>query len=240
MSLFRKDFEARIKESINYFNSLGREKQSFIVSNLVMLDDDDGEKLSALLSGIRNDISNYDQTTISNKLFELGLEKTYAVLFVQNIIEQTPTLEYELKELAKLSDDDFKDNFPKCMTNIWVERKPTKQISEEQELSMSQIQIIADVTRTLMNEIVRSSLSEKKVTELCKTSDFSDSKLEVLLNTIRINSEYWRKFVMFSNTQDAFFSLQNIEQQNDMILRTLQEILKILKGKDAGDNMHFQ
>ncbi len=133
--------------------------------------------------------------------------------------------------------------FWKFPGKIWTaptERKPVKQISEEQSLSISQIQIISDVTRVLMNEMVRSSLSEKKIKELCKSSDFSDSKLEVILNTIRINSEYWRKFVMFANTQDTFFALQNLEQQNDMILRSLQEILKLLKGKDGTDNLHFQ
>ena len=92
-----------------------------------------------------------------------------------------------------------------------------------------------------MNEAIRSNLSEKRITEICKSSNFSESQLETILDTIRINSEFWRKFVMFANTQDSYFSLQNIEQQNDLILRTLQEILKTLKGKDDPNKQsHFQ
>ena len=241
MSLFRKDFKSRIKDSIDYFNSLDRSKQSYIISNLLELDEQDDEEMSALLFVIRNDISNYDRTTISNKLFELGLEETYSILFVKNIIEQAPTLQYNLKEISKIPDDEFEKKFPRCMNEIWVERKTHKELSQEQDIPISQMQAISNITRTFMNEVIRSNLSEKRITEICKSSDFSESQLKVMLNTIRINSEFWRKFVMFANTQDSFFSLQNIEQQNDLILRTMQEILKTLKGKDDPSKQnHFQ
>ncbi len=146
-----------------------------------------------------------------------------------------------MKEISKISDDEFKKKFPKCMNEIWVERKSHKELSKEQDISISQIQAISNITRTFMNEAIRSNLSEKRITEICKSSNFSESQLETILDTIRINSEFWRKFVMFANTQDSYFSLQNIEQQNDLILRTLQEILKTLKGKDDPNKQsHFQ
>lgn len=240
MSAFRKDFERKLKESINYFNSLKPEKQAYVVSHLLELDENDEEKLTGLFFAISNDISNYDETTISNKLFELGLEKTYAVLFVQNMIEQAPTLEYQLRELAKFKDGDFKIKFPTIVKEMWVERKKPKILSKEQEVTPQQLRIISNLTRTLMNHLARSIISERKLIEICKSSGLSDSKTETLVNTLKINSKYWRNMLIFSNTQDSFFSLQDIVQQNDLILRTMQEILKLLKGNDGSNNQHFQ
>ena len=221
MSLFRKDSESWVKDSISYFNSLDRARQSYVISNLLELDEQDEEKMSALLAAIRNDISNYDKTTISNKLFELGLEETYSFLLVKNIIEQAPTVQYDLKEISKIPEDEFKEKFPKCMRELWVERKSHTALSNEQGISVSQAQAISNITRAFMNDVVRSTLSEKRIAEICKSCDFSESQLETVLNTIRINSEFWRNFVMFSNTQDSYISIKNIEQQNALILRTL-------------------
>ena len=240
MSAFNKDYENKIKESINYFNSLNAEKQAYVVSHLLELDEIDEEKLSRLLFAISNDISNYDETKISNKLYDLGLEKTYAVLFVQNMIEQAPTLKYQLQELSKFTDDDFKTKFPILVNEMWVERKKPQLLTKEQNITPQQLRIISNLTRTFMNQLARSVVSEKRLLAICKDSGLSNSKTETLVNTLKINSEYWRNMLIFSNTQDSFFSIQDIVQQNNLILRTMQEILKLLKGKDGSDNQHFQ
>ncbi len=240
MSAFRKDYEIKLKESINYFNSLSAEKQAFTVSHLLELDENDDEKLSGLFFAISNDISNYDETTISNKLFDLGLDKTYAVLFVQNIVEQAPTMQYQLQELSKFTDDDFETKFPIIVNEIWVERKNPQSLSKEQNITSQQLLIILNVTRTFMNNLARAVISEKKIIQICQEAKFSKSKIDVLVNTLKINSEFWKNMLIFSNTQDSFFSLQDVEQQNELILRTLQEILNLLKGKDSSTNNHFQ
>ena len=240
MSAFRKDYENKIKESIDYFNSLNAEKQAYVVSHLLELDETDEEKLSWLFFAISNDISNHDEATISNKLYDLGLQKTYAILFVQNMIEQAPTIKYQLRELSKFTDDDFKTKFPIIVNEIWVERKAPQLLTKEQNITSEQLRIILNLTRTFMNDLARSAVSETKLIDICKNSDLSNSKTETLINTLKINSEYWKNMVIFSNTQDSFFSLQDIAQQNDLILRTMQEILKLLKGKDGSNNQHFQ
>lgn len=153
-------------------------------------------------------------------MFELGLEKTYAVLFVQNMISQSPTLEYELQELSKFTDEDFKIKFPIIVNEMWVERKNPALLTKEQNITPQQLRIISNLTRTFMNQLARSMISEKKIIEISKKVGISDSKIETLTNTLKINSEYWRNMLVFSNTQDSFFSLQDIVQQNDLILRT--------------------
>lgn len=240
MSSFRKDFEDKVKKSIKYFNSLPPEKQAFIVSNLLDLDELDEEKLESLFFAISNDISNYDETTIANKLFDLGLDKTYATLFVKNMIEQLPTMKYRLQELEKFNDEEFKVKFPRIVNEMFVERTRPSILTKEQDITQQQLRAILGVARNLMNSLARSSTSEKKIIKVCEEAKLSQSKIDTLINTLKINSEYWRNMVVFSNTQDAYFLTQDIAQQNEMILHTLQEILKLLKGNDSSNTQHFQ
>lgn len=200
----------------------------------------DEEKLSALFFAISNDISNYDETTISNKLFELGLDKTYAVLFVKNMIEQLPTIKYQLQELSKFTDEEFKIKFPDIVKEMWVEQTKPSILTKEQNVTIQQLRTFSRMTRILMNNLARSAISEKKIIHLCKEVNLSESKIDTLINTLKINSDYWRNMVIFSNTQDSFFTLQDITRQNDLILRAMQDILILLKGKDDSNNRHFQ
>ena len=82
------------------------------------LDESDEEKLESLFFAISNDISNYDETTIANKLFDLGLDKTYATLFVKNMIEQLPTMKYHLQELEKFNDEELSKISNDCERNV--------------------------------------------------------------------------------------------------------------------------
>ena len=45
--------------------------------------------------------------------------------------------------------------------------------------------------------------------------------------------------VIYSNTQDSFFAMQPIMHQNELILRSLQELLNIMK-KDNSDTGKIQ
>ena len=240
MSAFRKDFENKIKESIKYFNTLDSQMQAYVCANFLTLDEKDEEKLFNLFFAINNDISNYDQTTLSNKLFDLGLEKTYAFLLVQNIIDQAPPLQYQLKELEKFEDEDFKTKFPAIFNEMWVEQKPHKILIREQNLTSQQLQTISNLTRKLMSDLARSVTSEKKLRNECISAKLSKSKTDTFLNTLKVNSEFWKNLLVFSNTQDNFFSSQDIRQQNDLILRSLHEILNLIKNQNGLNNRNIQ
>ena len=242
MSLFNENYLADIRKAILYFNSKSKDKQAYIITNFLALEKQDEEKLKPLLFIIRNDISNYDETKIANRLFELGLDKTYSILLVKNIIEQIPTDEYDLKQLSNMDDQEFKKKFPQCMNEMWIERKQFKELSQELEIPIYLVVSIGNITRNFMDSLLKSELSEKKIRSMCKLSDFSESKIDVLVNTLLINSEHWRNTVIFRNTQKTYFESQNkqdtrdmladIKKQNDLILRIMQEIAKTFKIKD--------
>ena len=178
MSVFRKDFENKVKEAIEYFKSLNPQKRAYVCANLLDLDENDEEKISYLLYAISNDISNYDETTISNKLFDLGLERTYAVLLVQNMIEQAPTLQYQLKELNRFEDEVFGKKFPLIFNEMWIEKKHPKILIKDHGITAKQFKTIRDLTRVLMNNLARSRLSEKKIKKRmlrCKTIQIQDT-----------------------------------------------------------------
>ena len=123
---------------------------------------------------------------------------------------------------------------------MFVERTKPSILTKEQGITPQQLRAISGLARNLMNYLARSTMSEKKIINACEEAKLSQSKIDTLVNTLKINSEYWRNMLVFSNTQDVYFLTQDMAQQNEMILRTLQEILKLLKGNDGSNSQHFQ
>lgn len=242
MSVFQKDISA-LKKSIEFFTSLKAERKAMIVANLstIQLSKEELEKLMPLFEAIQNDISNHDETSISNKLFELGMEKTYSLLFVKNIIEQAPTLEYRINLIAKMTDEDFKNKIPSIANEIWVENKEFEEVTKSHSITNQQLSATVDVFRTFMNGLSRGQYSEKQISDKCTKNGFSNEKVEVLLNALKTRSGFWRDMVNFSNNQDNFFELQKISAQNEEILKILREMLIIFRKNQAGtDQTHFQ
>ena len=241
MSLFRKDLDGNISSAINYFNSLSSERKAFVVSNLLELSEDEINQLHPLLTSMRNDISNYNKDTISNKLFGLGIERTYAVLFVENMIQQAPTLEYELKEIDKMDNSDFKEKFPRLMQKIWIEKIPPQELIDSEKITRNQLWAIVHISKDFMNGLIRSITSPDKINKECKNVEMSDIKITVMLNIFNDSLESWRKRIVFSNTQDTYFTTMEIHQQNNVILNSLKEILNVLKNRTNTDNTnHYQ
>lgn len=156
------------------------------------------------------------------------------------MIDQAPPIEYQLQELAKFTDDDFKTKFPIIVNELWIERKEPNLLAKEQNITFQQLTIIFNLARTFINQLARSDISEKKLTDLCKSSGWSASNTKVFIHTLNIRLQYWRDMLNFTNIQDSFFSLQDIKRQNDAILHTMKEILKLSKGTDGSNTGHFQ
>lgn len=230
MSLFDDDID-EITDAIAHFNSLSDQEKVTIVANFFKMPYPSPklERLYPLLTAISNDIGQRDETTISNRIFELGMAETYAVLFVKNTINNIPTLEYMLGVISKINDDSFTTNFPEIFKSMWIERMRVDEILEKFNLTKQQLDSILGSTRNLMSDYLRSNLSDLKIKDVCKKSGMSDSKVDTVLNTVKIYSEFWNRMLVFSNTQDTFFKSNEIKQQNIQILNILKEILVLLR-----------
>lgn len=244
MSVFQDDVE-KIKKAIEYFNSLKEERKAFLVSNITTPNAYTSEELDylkPLLEAIQNDISSHNESTIGNKLFELGMNETYAILFVKNVIKDAPTFQYQLKIISQIKDEQFKELLPNFVKSLWVQRLPIPEVSKKYNLANDQLNALLNVFRNIMNEFLRRDSSEETITKKLSDGGFSKDKLDVFLNTLKINSEIWRNMLVFSNSQDAFFGVQELKQQNQTILETLKEILQILREfkNPTTNQVHYQ
>ena len=75
-----------------------------------------------------------------------------------------------------------------------------------------------------------------RVIDALKEEGLSESKINILINTIKTRSDFWRNMLIFSNTQDAFFGLSKLQSQNEEILKVLRELLTIFKKSQTGTN----
>jgi len=223
------------QKAIEYFNRLPKERQAFLVSSITADGAYSKEEIDIMIPfihAIQNDISHYSQSQITNKIVELGMDETFAVLFVNNIIKEAPSVEYQIKVVAKIDDEKFKKILPAVVKAVWVDKavKYDKLIIDL-GITNEQLNCIIDLFRKGISEILRRDSSEELITNNIQKHGFSKSKADTFLNTIKINSEFWRDFLVFSNTQDAFFASNTAVEQNKEILKVMKEILELMKEK---------
>lgn len=242
MSLFQENLNA-IKQAIGYFNSLSAQDKALIVSDLnqIRTNEQVFDRLSPLFEAIQNDISRYDETTLSQKLFELGLEETFAKLLVNNMIKQAPTIEYEIRVLSKMDDEEFKKLVPALMQDVWVKQNLKPDTIQQFGLTTQFYDVFVNFSRNMMNNLARRIQTDEKLEKVCLENGLSKPKLETLLNVAKVNSKFWHDLLVFTNAQDSVFEIRAVRQQNNAILQTLREILQLIKeNKEPSETRHFQ
>ena len=231
MSLFDKNNDD-VKQSIAFFNQLPNKDQITIVSDLnpyTFKLKKYFDQLFPLLSKIQRDIAEHNEIEIGNKLLDLGLDETYARLFVSNVKKHAPTEDYQISQLTKIPDDLFTKQFTTVMYNILSPKKSRKKIVEITNLSDEQINCIEIICKNLHNQLSRGEITKTDIIEKYKDK-LSTKKLDGLVNEILKYSPHWYSRLVFANAQDIFFTTNDIHRQNDAILKQLKEIATILKN----------
>ena len=230
MSIFDDNNEV-VKRAVYVFNQLSDEDKIKIVSDLnphtFKLKQYQGI-FAPLLSKIQNDISKFDEIKIGNKLLEYGLEETYARLFVSNVKKHAPTIEYQLSQLAKISDELFCKNLSGIVKDIWINHADDSKITEKFNITQEQLLCIVDITRSLVNALSRGETTKEKIREHYVLK-ISEKKLDTLINQVLIHSKHWSSTLLFSNTQDTYFEVQLIAKQNKEILTIMKGLIDIIR-----------
>lgn len=229
MSIFD-DNNEDVKEAIQFFNQLSDKDKITIISDLkpqTLQQTQYYDKLLPLLSKIQKDISKFDDIRIGNKLMELGLDETYARLFVSNVKKQAPTKEYQLSQLARIPEDVFCKNMPHIMKSLWVDNIPDTEIQEKYSVTHEQLSCITNITNNMLQGLARGELTAERIKKE-NTDQISDKKLDVLLNEVLVYQKHWRDAILFSNIQDASSNTRRIVRQNNNILKIMGEMFDIL------------
>ena len=187
-------------------------------------------RLAPLLSEVQRAISQCGDVAIGNRLVELGLDDTFARLFVSNIKKHAPTEEYLLHQISKIPDDTFAESISEIIKSIWVDDASMEEVTEKFNITMEQLQCITDFSRTVMNALARGDTTKDGIRR-----DYSDKmspiKFDSLSNSLLVHKKYWYDSLLFSNTQDAYIGQDLVARQNAAILKSVNEILEILRSE---------
>lgn len=230
MSLFDDDDE--IRSVIAYFNSLSDEIKARIVSNLhpqKFRPKEHFNRLFPLMSKVQKDISKHNDIKITNRLLELGLEETYAMLLVNNMKKQAPTLEYHLNQMNLIDDEKFEHNIEKIINEIWIDSTPASQITEKYDIRNEQYAAISKVTTDMLIGLLRNDTNEKHTFMAFTKNGLSKRKTEALLRGVQPHLDKLYSSSLFSNVQDIFFKMERLEAQNNEIIRNMEAILDLLR-----------
>ena len=225
-----------VRLAIRFFNRLDEKDKITIVSDLnprTFKLRQHAARLSPLLVGIQNAMPEKTGIEIGNELLELGLDETYARLFVANMIKQAPTEDYMLSCLAKMADSEFVKILPEIMTAFWEERVSSALIVKRFKITREQFTCISKITGTNMNRLSRGTMTIARLQAKFKKT-LSKQKSDVLLEQILRHKENWYASLVFANTQDVLRKANEISAQNKEILGTLQDLTRLLGGAREG------
>lgn len=231
MSLFDEDHDTR--NSINFFNMLNDEERALIVSDLnpetfkipQYYDD-----LVPLLSRVQMDIIKHDGIAIGNRLMELGLDETWARLIVSNMKKHAPTIKYQVNQISKIDDEIFGKTFSKMMDSVWMDKMDNDSVIEKFGIDKEQLNCMMDMTGHYMQDIMRGDNTEAEIRNTLLKNGLSKPKVDTMLRSIMLLERRWYRWLLFRNTQDSLYNIQEIKEQNTYILEALREILILLKN----------
>ena len=231
MNLFDDD-EQKIRSVILYFNALSDEIKARIVSNLHPQEFQPKEhfdSLLPLLSKIQIYISKYNGMTITNRLIELGLEETYAMLIVNNMKKQAPTLEYQLSQLSTIDDGTFENNIEKIINAIWIDKIESNRIIEKYGIDHEQYDAIYKISADMILGILRNDTTEKNTSITFTKHGLSQRKTEAFLKSVEPHLTTWYSGAVFRHVQDTLNKVSDLEAQNIEIMKNMKSMLDLLK-----------
>ena len=227
------DDERGIRRSIEFFRSLSEQDKVTIVSDLSPITFKMKQYhgvLASLLAGVQQAISKFDEIAIGNRLAELGLDDTYARLFVANIKKHAPTEEYQLHQISKIPDELFVKSVPEIIKSTVIDHVREDKLAEKFNVGKEQLRCIIAIVQNGLNELARGDTTKEKL-EAKYSNRISPAKLESMLNGILVHQKHWYDSLSFSNTQDTYLLISRVAKQNDAIMESLGEMLDILRSE---------
>jgi hypothetical protein len=240
MSLFVNPSQ-NLRNAINWFNSLNKEEQVSILSNLEddpeILTDEQNKQLTIIALEICGALI-YGQDLIVNKFIELGLTKVHANLIV-NAIGTKPVLsKLDAKKLLLLNDDEYKKVIDSIIIKIYVENNNINTILAYSGLNQ---QVLEASFRFIRDNILfsnlRGELSIDNLKKLLESINFPNNRIEILINALEQNKEkIWKNF-LFRNTADTNIKIQDLEKNQIQLINEIQQLIQALKyNKKRGSN----
>jgi hypothetical protein len=243
MSLFVNPSQ-NLRNAINWFNSLNKEEQVSILSNLEdnpeILTDEQNKQLTIIALEIGGALI-YGQDLIVNKFIELGLTKVHANLIVNAIGTKHVLPKLDAKKLLLLNDDQYKKAIDSIIIKLYVENNNIDTILKDSGLNQ---QVLEDSFRFIRDNILfsylRGDLFIDNLKKLLESINFPNKRIEILINTLEQNKDIiWKNF-LFRNTADTNIKIQVLEKNQIQLINEIQQLIQALKYNKKGDSNQEQ
>lgn len=240
MSLFANPSQ-NLKNAINWFNTLRKEEQVSILTNLEENPEDltteQNEQLTIIALEIAGAIP-YGQNPIIKKFIELGLPQVHASLIVNAITTKSVLPKLDAMKLLSLNDQQYEKAIESVIVKLFIENNPINKI---QEYSGLDNQILGASLRFIRDNILFLYLrGEMTIDNLKKVLhdqlNFPENRIYILVNILEQNKEtIWKNF-LFRNTQETFFKMQVLERNQIELISQIQQLIQLLKGNKEGSS----
>lgn len=234
MSFFH-DNTDQLKDFIGFFNDLDNVRKAVVVGSVsktgATYTDEEIKHIIPIIEAIEHDLITHSEITIANKIIECGMDNTYAQLFVKNIVDSRPPIEYHLNILERMDEKSFKDMFLNTIKGFYFDLEPKEKLLEKLKITDQQFSAITNAYVEAVFEILRGEVNLNLIREKASTVIKSEKKLNAMEECLQSTSDLIGKRVMFYDIQETYLATQEVVEQNKVILTTLREILEILKSK---------
>jgi len=245
MSFFKDEYIDEVSSAIDYFMRLPEEKKILLITNVnksSIYSEQEWEIMKPFLIAIQNDITLYTDIKIAQKMYELGMDKDYAQLFIKNIKEKAPTNEYHASVIKDIPDEKFHKIYPSAITLIYLKAKTDEQVAKDLEITIEQVISLNGIFKSALHPYLRREISDEHVIDTCLKLGLSQSKADIILETLKVNAENFKEQITFLNSTDANTELaqlrdeiETLKKRSELTLKILRQLLESIQEKSSGD-----
>lgn len=232
MSLFVTPSQ-NLRNAINWFNSLKKEEQVSILSNLEdspeTLSDEQNKQLTIIALEIGSSLI-YGQDLIVNKFIELGLTRVHANLIVNTIGTKHVLPKLDAKKLLLLNDDQYKKAIDSIIIKLYVENNNIDTILADSGLNQQVLEVSFRFIRdNILFSYLRGELFIDNLKKLLESINFPNNRIEILINALEQNKDViWKNF-LFRNTAETNIKIQFLEKNQIQLINEIQQLIQALK-----------
>ncbi len=232
MSLFVTPSQ-NLRNAINWFNSLKKEEQVSILSNLEdspeTLSDEQNKQITIIALEIDSALI-YGQDLIVNKFIELGLTRVHANLIVNAIGKKHVLPKLDAKKLLLLNDDQYKKAIDSIIIKLYVENNNIDTILADSGLNQQVLEVsFRFIKDNILFSYLRGELFIDNLKKLLESINFPNNRIEILINALEQNKDViWKNF-LFRNTAETNIKIQVLEKNQIQLINEIQQLIQALK-----------
>jgi len=227
------DDNEEMGEAIKWFSSMKSEDKALLINNPTSFSEDITEKFIFIVRQIAEALRKFRKDKIVTELVKYGLDQAFAVALVDKIAQEIPPIEYDIRIIKELSDDEYGILLKNLFQIMYFSSATIDNIDkfiENLKIDEGTFNSLRRYISYFLTENINGDYSLEDIDQKLRKSGVSDKKIEMLVEHIRDNRSEIRESLLYQYIYQLLStelpSLQKTQQKTNQLLEELLNELK--------------